>query len=99
VCRAWTRAAIVATATVVSACAAGAFDTHDDLTLSTQVKIALIDDAQLGEFRINASTFHAVVTLQGTVPSQADLEHALAVARRVRGVKNVKSELKVSSSP
>ena len=95
--RAWTRAAIVATATVVSACGAASFDAHDDLTLSTQVKIALIDDAQLGEFRINASTFHGVVTLQGAVPTQADLEHALAVARRVRGVKDVKSELSVGS--
>jgi osmotically-inducible protein OsmY len=90
------RAAIVAIALIAGSCSAATYDTHDDLTISTQVKIALIDDARLGEFRINAATSHGVVTLEGNVPSQADVDHALAVARRVRGVKDVKSDLKVA---
>jgi len=93
---AWIRAGVVAmTMLLVAGCAPATYDTHDDLTISTQVKIALIDDARLGEFRINASTSHGVVTLQGTVPSPVDVDHATAVARKVRGVKAVRSELKV----
>ena len=90
------RAGIVAIALLVGSCSAATYDTHDDLTISTQVKIALIDDARLGEYRISAATSHGVVTLQGNVPSEADVDHAIAVARKVRGVKNVKSELKVA---
>ena len=61
-----------------------------------QTAKALIDDARLGDYRINAATLHGVVTLQGNVPSKADVDHAIAVARKVRGVKDVKSELKVA---
>lgn len=82
----------------VTACASVTYDTHDDLTIATQVKIALIDDARLGQYRINAATSHGIVTLQGNVLSQADVDHALALARKVRGVKDVKSELKVAAS-
>ena len=89
------RASIVAIVLLVAACTSATYDTHDDLTISTQVKIALIQDARLGEFRINAATSHGVTTLQGTVPSQADVDHAIAIARHVRGVKDVKSELKL----
>jgi osmotically-inducible protein OsmY len=80
-----------------ASCTSATYDTHDDLTISTQVKIALIADPRLGEFRIDAATLHGVVTLQGMVPSQADVDEAIAVARKVRGVKDVKSELKVGS--
>lgn len=83
---------------LLAACATATYDTHDDLTISTQVKIALIDDARLGEFRINAATSHGIVTLQGSVPSQSDVDRAVAVARRVRGVKAVTSELKLQLS-
>jgi osmotically-inducible protein OsmY len=97
------RAAIVVVALMSAACAPAAYDTHDDLTISTQVKIALIQDARLGEFRINAATLHGVATLQGSVPSPEDVARAIAIARKVRGVKDVKSDLKVqlpaTSSP
>jgi osmotically-inducible protein OsmY len=97
------RAAIVVVALMSAACAPAAYDTHDDLTISTQVKIALIQDARLGEFRINAATLHGVTTLQGSVPSPEDVARAIAIARKVRGVTDVKSDLKVqlpaTSSP
>jgi hyperosmotically inducible periplasmic protein len=96
--RASLRATIVACVALVAACASVTYDTHDDLTISTQVKIALVDDARLGGFRINAATSHGVVTLEGTVPTQADVDHAIAVARGVRGVKDVKPGLKVGGS-
>ncbi len=78
-----------------SSCATATYDTHDDLTLSTQVKIALLDDARLGSFRIDAATTHGVVTLKGTVPTVADADYAIAVTRHVRGVKNVVSDLRL----
>jgi hypothetical protein len=76
-------------------CASANYDVHDDPTVSTHVKIALIDDARLGEFRLNASTLHGIVTLHGSVPSQGDADHAIAVARKVRGVRDVRSELTI----
>jgi hyperosmotically inducible periplasmic protein len=82
---------------LLASCAPATYDTHDDLTVSTHVKIALLDDAGVGAFRLNAATSHGVVTLTGTVPSQSDADHAVAIARHVRGVKDVKSELKVGS--
>jgi osmotically-inducible protein OsmY len=82
-------------ALLLTGCATATYDTHDDLTVSTQVKIALLDDARLGGFRLDASTNHGVVTLTGTVPTVADVDYAIAVARHVRGVKNVTSDLRL----
>jgi BON domain len=83
---------------LATACATATYDTHDDLTISTHVKIALIDDARLGEFRINAATSHGIVTLSGTVGSQADVDRAIGIAKKVRGVRDVKSELRVAGN-
>ena len=79
-------------------CARATYDTHDDLTISTHVKIALLDDARLGGFRINATTEHGIVTLSGTVDARSDEDRAIRIAAKVRGVRQVKSELKVGGS-
>lgn len=71
----------------------------DDLTISTKVKIELVSDAQLGALRLAVSTLNGVVTLSGTVNSPLDVERAEAAARRVSGVRGVKSELKVGGEP
>jgi osmotically-inducible protein OsmY len=83
---------------LLSACAATR-RAHDDLTTTTQVKIALVSDAQAGGLRLNVSTLQGVVTLSGTVKSEADAQHAVAVARAVHGVRRVTSELKIQPSP
>jgi osmotically-inducible protein OsmY len=67
----------------------------DDFTLSTKVKIELLADPDLGTMRLDASTLNGVVTLAGTVRSQADVDRAVAAAKRVSGVRAVKSELKI----
>jgi len=67
----------------------------DDFTLSTKVKIELLDDPGLGTMRLGVSTLNGVVTLSGTVAAQADVDRAVAAARRVHGVRAVKSDLKV----
>ena len=61
------------------------------------MKIELLSDAELGALRLQVSTLDGVVTLAGTVPSAADVDRATAAARRVHGVRGVKSELKVAS--
>ena len=55
----------------------------------------MLADPQLGALRLQASTLNGVVTLSGTVPSQQDADRAVAAARRVAGVRGVKSDLKV----
>jgi len=80
---------------LLSACAARTSRTADDLTTTTAVKIALLNDAQVGGLRLEVKTLQGTVTLSGTVKSDADARHALAVARQVRGVRGVSSELKI----
>ena len=69
----------------------------DDLTISTKVKIELLADPALGALRLGASTLNGIVTLSGAVPSQADADRAVVTARRVAGVRGVKSELKIAA--
>jgi hypothetical protein len=85
-------------ALVLAGCGAATSATHDDASISTRIKIALLSDPQVGVLRIDAKTFQGVATLSGTVRSQADVERAIAVARRIGGVKDVKSELKIEAA-
>ena len=80
---------------LLGGCGAATSATQDDATISTRVKIALLNDPQVGALRIDARTFQGVVTLAGTVKTQADVDAALAAARKVRGARDVKSELKI----
>jgi len=59
------------------------------------VKIALLNDPQVGALRLEAKTAQGVVTLSGTVRSQAEADAAIGAARRVPGAKRVESELKI----
>jgi osmotically-inducible protein OsmY len=90
-CRA--RLALLIVALLLAACAP--HRPVDDFTLSTKVKIELLADPQLGTLRLDVSTLDGVVTLSGAVPSQADADRATAAAKRVNGVRGVKSELKI----
>lgn len=67
----------------------------DDMTLSTQVKIELLQDPTLAAARLDVSALNGVVTLSGTVPTRADADRAVALARHVRGVRDVNSQLKL----
>ena len=86
--------ASVAAALAVLLTACGSRQPADDLTISTKVKIELLSDPRLGAMRVNVSTLNGVVTLSGTVDSPADVERAAAAAKRVAGVRGVKSELR-----
>ena len=82
---------------LLAACGASTRWTKDDPSISTHVKIALLNDPQIAPYRIDAKTSARIVTLSGAVKSQADVDRALAVARKVKGVRDVQSQLKVGS--
>jgi hyperosmotically inducible protein len=84
---------------LLSGCAAKTSATTDDASISTRVKIALLSDSQVGSLRLDAKTFQGVVTLSGTVRSQAEADQAIAVARKIKGVRDVKSELRIVTNP
>lgn len=68
---------------------------YDDATISTRVKTALLNDPDVAALKIDVRTSQGVVTLTGTARSSAEEQKAIEVARRVQGVKDVRSELKV----
>jgi hyperosmotically inducible protein len=80
---------------LLTACGASTSRTKDDATLSTLVKIELLNDPQVGMLRLDAKTAHGVVTLSGTVRSQAEADRAMAVAKRIKGVREVKNGMTV----
>jgi hypothetical protein len=80
---------------LLAACGAATSATHDDPSIATHVKIALLNDPQVGALRLDARVTQGVVTLSGSVRTQADADRAVAVARRVGGVKDVRSEIVV----
>ena len=80
---------------LLAGCAATTSQTNDDFTTTTEVKIALLNDARVGGLRLDVKTFQGVVTLSGTVTSVADAQQAMAVARAVHGVRRVTSDLKI----
>lgn len=87
--------AIAVALLLLAGCSATTGATTDDATIATRVKIELLNNPQVGPLRIDARTFQGVVTLSGTVKTAADVDTALAVARKVRGARDVKSELKI----
>ena len=96
-CSVHLQAALLVLVLLAAGCGAATSSTNDDASISTRVKIALLNDPQVDEYRLDAKTLHRVVTLSGTVKTQADVDRAIAVARKTRGVKDVKSDLKIEA--
>ena len=69
----------------------------DDAAITTKVKTALIRDDTLSAFDINVETYKGTVQLSGFVESREDVERAEEVAGGVRGVVNVRNDLRVQS--
>lgn len=86
---------VLLVAVLLGGCGAATSGTRDDATIATRVKIALLNDPSVGPSRLDARTDGGVVTLIGTVKSQAEVDTAVAVARKVPGARDVKSELKI----
>jgi hyperosmotically inducible protein len=78
-----------------SAARTGANRAFDDATITTQVKTALINAPVDSIARIDVETHQGVVTLSGRVNSKDEEAKAIAIARSVKGVTDVKSTLQV----
>jgi osmotically-inducible protein OsmY len=67
----------------------------DDTVLTTKVKAAIFNEPTLKSAEINVETFKGVVQLSGFVTSPAAESTAVAVARKVEGVKSVKNDMRL----
>jgi hyperosmotically inducible periplasmic protein len=70
-------------------------DTIDDATITTRVKTSLLNDPVVGGLRIDVDTFKGIVTLSGRVKSKEEEATAIALARKIDGVLDVKSTLQI----
>ena len=61
--------------------------------LTSKVKLALLTDSQVKGLQVEVISRDGVVTLAGSLDNPADIEHAIAVAKGVDGVRTVESHL------
>lgn len=80
---------------LLAACGSAVLATVDDATVTTRVKTVLINAPSLEPQRIDVDTFKGVVTLKGRVRSKEEEATVIALARSVKGVTDVKSELQI----
>lgn len=80
---------------LVAGCGKTIGETIDDATITTRVKTSLLNDPDVGGLRIDVDTFKGVVTLSGRVKSPTEEARAVALARKINGVSEVKSTLQV----
>ena len=80
---------------LLTACGKSVGETIDDATITTRVKTSLLNDPDVGGLRIDVDTFKGVVTLSGRVKTKDEEAKALALARKIGGVAEVKSTLQI----
>lgn len=71
--------------------------TTDNLERKAQVKKALIEDTSIWSTNVNVEVVQCRVVLLGIVGSQAEIDKAVAHAKAVSGVREVKSFLKIKA--
>jgi hyperosmotically inducible periplasmic protein len=94
---AWVLAVVLVLPLVLSACGKTVGETIDDATITARVKTALLNDPQVGGLKIDVDTTLGVVTMSGVVKNRAEEQRAVELARKVSGVRDVKSTLQVDS--
>lgn len=67
----------------------------DDSVITTKVKASILDEPTLKSAEINVETFKGVVQLSGFVSNPAEIGRAAEVARGVKGVKEVKNDIRM----
>jgi osmotically-inducible protein OsmY len=67
----------------------------DDSTIVTEINAKIIKDSELKFFKIDVDSSRGNVVLKGTVKSKEAEERLIKIAREVKGVKSVKSNLEV----
>jgi hypothetical protein len=78
---------------------AGCSKSSNDGEITSRVKTAISKEPGLKETKVSVSTDQKVVHLSGTVKSRAERAMLIAAARRVEGVKAVKTDLVVKTDP
>lgn len=73
----------------------GAGETVSDQWIHAKVKAALLGEGRLRSGHINVDVDKSVVTLRGLAHTEEERRLALALARSIKGVKDVKDELKL----
>jgi hyperosmotically inducible protein len=68
-----------------------------DSWITTKVKSDLAVEKDVSATAIHVDTYEGVVTLSGTVDTQAESQKAEQVAREIKGVKSVVNNLQVKS--
>ncbi|MCK9215824.1 BON domain-containing protein [Rhodoferax sp.] len=71
----------------------------DDSLLTTRVKAALLDNIDIKSFDLKVETRKGDVMLSGFVDNQAQIDHALAIARAVPGVVTVSNSVNLKGAP
>jgi osmotically-inducible protein OsmY len=67
----------------------------DNAVITTKVKTAIFNEPTLKSFEINVETFKGAVQLSGFVNSQADIDKAVEIVQKVKGVKSVKNDMQL----
>jgi len=80
----------------IEAGAERAADATSDAAMTAAVKASLIATPDLSALAIDVDTSNSVVTLNGTVKSEAQKSQAVDAAAKVNGVKSVVSNLTIS---
>jgi hyperosmotically inducible protein len=70
-------------------------EVFDDSVITTKVKTAIFNEADLKVFQIGVETRKSVVQLSGFVGTNAEITKAGKVAREVPGVRSVSNDLKI----
>ncbi|WP_332853146.1 BON domain-containing protein [Duganella sp. S19_KUP01_CR8] len=70
-------------------------DTVADTVITTKVKTELLAEPALKSLDVHVETTNGTVMLSGFVPSQAEVDKAVDVARNVKGVNKVQSSLRI----
>jgi hyperosmotically inducible protein len=68
----------------------------DDSSIQTRVHAALLNDPVVHGNEISVSARQGVVVLTGQVHGDQEANAAIAIARRVEGVKDVRSEMQTN---
>ena len=67
----------------------------DSTVITTKAKAAIFNEPTLKSFEINVETFKGVVQLSGFVNSQADIDKAVEIVQKIKGVKSIKNDMKL----
>lgn len=67
----------------------------DDATITTKVKAKMAEDQTVSASRISVETLNGTVQLSGFATTQAEKDKAVALARGVEHVKQVRNDIVV----